>query len=420
VKIALVSDWYRPRVGGIEFQIESLAARLVAAGHAVTVITPTPGGDADGAAGISLNSAVETEATRSRSQLRGVEATRSRSQLREAEASTAESGVRVHRLPAVLCPGCGLMWTPRAFRELRVQLSAGDFDVVHAHSSIISPAAYGALAIAVRQGLPAVVTVHSIWGHYRHLLTAIDRAVRWSRWPVVFSAVSECAARDLRLRLGATPVAILPNAVDPAEWNVVPAPPADTISIACVMRMARRKRGRALVALMPRVLAALPARASRLRLRIAGDGPERPEMERLADRLRVAGSIDFLGQLDHAGVRQLFAGCSGFVLPTRLEAFGIAALEARAAGLPVVAMRAGGVAEFVRHEQEGLLADDDDDLAAQLVRLVTEPGLRERIAVHNRATPVEFTWDRTLAAHLAAYERASRLVGRFLPPPVFP
>lgn len=74
MKIALVSDWYRPRVGGIEFQIESLAARLVAAGHAVTVITPTPGGDADGAAGISLNSAVETEATRSRSPLPEVEA----------------------------------------------------------------------------------------------------------------------------------------------------------------------------------------------------------------------------------------------------------------------------------------------------------------------------------------------------------
>jgi len=42
---------------------------------------------------------------------------------------------------------------------------------------------------------------------------------------------------------------------------------------------------------MPRVLAALPARASRLRLRIAGDGPERPEMERLADRLRVAARL---------------------------------------------------------------------------------------------------------------------------------
>jgi glycosyltransferase involved in cell wall biosynthesis len=370
VRIALVSDWYRPRVGGIELHVEKLAVRLAALGHAVTVITPTPGDPADGSAGIT-----------------------------------------VRRFPATLCPGIRLMCAPRGFFNLYRELKAGDFDVVHAHCSLAAPVGYSSMKMAVRLRLPGVLTVHSVWGNYRHLITAVDWLIRWSRWPVVFSAVSERSAHDMR-RLGARPIRLLPNAVDASDWRVEPKPSDGTFSLACVMRLALRKRGRALVTLWPRVLAALPPAVPRPRLRIVGEGSQKEALIRLAGRLGVADSVEFLGRIDQPSVRRLFSESTAFVLPALLEAFGIAALEARVAGLPVVAMRDSGVSELIRHGQEGLLADNDDDLVAQLVRLVSEPGLCERLAAHNRTLPLEFTWERTLAAHLAAYAEARRLAGR--------
>ncbi|HMD59875.1 MAG TPA: glycosyltransferase family 4 protein, partial [Opitutaceae bacterium] len=142
MKIALVCDWYRPRFGGIELHLEELGRRLALAGHEVAVVTPTPGVDPDGGA------------------------------------------VRVHRIPALLAPRFGFIWTPGAFRRLKAALAGDSFDVVHSHSSIISPAANGSAYFAARLGIPAVVTVHSIWGRFGHVLGTLDRAFSWSRWPV--------------------------------------------------------------------------------------------------------------------------------------------------------------------------------------------------------------------------------------------
>ena len=72
-------------------------------------------------------------------------------------------------------------------------------------------------------------------------------------------------------------------------------------------------------------------------------------------------------------------------------------------------MRGGGVAEFIADGQDGLLADDDRQLAQHIGHLCVDTALRNQIAMHNRKVPVAFTWQRTLAAHLATYERARYL-----------
>lgn len=363
MKIALVCDWYHPRVGGIERHLGQLAARLAASGHDVTVITPTPG------------------------------------------PATKAGGLRVIRLPGWLMPWAKLAWTPATFHRLGVALRDGGFDVVHTHSSLISPAAYAGLRLACAAGLPAVHTVHSIWGDFRHAFAELDFLSGWSRWPVTFSAVSERVARDLRPLLGARPVHILPNAVEPAEWRVGSRAPTGTIEIVSVMRLAPRKRGAALLRALHTVRDQLPDGA-RVRLRLAGDGPERARLRHLARRLDLGASVEFLGAIDPATVKELFATSHVFALPAELEAFGIAALEARAAGLPVVAMGAGGVGEWLADGREGLLAANDAEFAAHLLRLATDAELRGNLAAHNRATPVAFTWERSLAAHLALYSQA--------------
>lgn len=369
LKIALVCDWFLPRIGGIERHLDQLSAQLAAAGNQVTVITPTKG------------------------------------------PCVAASGVRVQRMPACLMPGIGLLWTPASFRRLGRAIRAGHFDVVHAHSSIISPAAYAAIYLAQKAGLPTVATGHSIWGGFKPSLKNLDSLFRWSRWPVVFSAVSDRVARELRPLVSPRLVDILPNAIDPAEWRVAPQTPDDVVNIACVMRLAPRKRGETLLKAFHLARTRFP-RGFRVCLQIAGDGTERRKLERLAGQLGLGDSVQFLGAQNSAQVKRLLASSHFYVLPSLLEAFGIAALEARAAGLPVLAMREGGVKEFIADGVDGLLADSDQKLAEHLARLCVDTNLRNAISAHNRQTPVRFTWTHSLDAHFATYERARQLCAR--------
>jgi glycosyltransferase involved in cell wall biosynthesis len=364
-RIALVCDWYLPRIGGIERHLARLADHLTAAGHSVTVITPMKG------------------------------------------ARSERPGVQIQHVPARLLPGAGLIWTPTAFGRIGTAIRSGGFDVVHVHGSIISPAAFAALYHAQRAGLPTISTTHSCLGGFTSTFRRLDRWCRWSRWPVLYSAVSERVARELRPILHPRRVLVLPNAVDPDGWHLPHRPPGDLIAMACVMRLVRRKRGAVLLRAVQRVCAELPP-DRRVCLQIAGDGPERRRLEAQARSLGLGGTVRFLGALTPPEVKALLAASHYFVLPSILEAFGIAALEARAAGLPVVAMRESGVQEFIQHGRDGLLADNDGQLAEHLLRLATDDELRTRITEHNHRTAVTCTWDRILAAHLTAYQQAAR------------
>ena len=81
-----------------------------------------------------------------------------------------------------------------------------------------------------------------------------------------------------------------------------------------------------------------------VRLGIGGDGPERGRLHELAGSLAIAEQVDWLGALDRDGVRQAMCEADAFVLPSRLETFGVVVIEALACGLPVVATRSGGAA----------------------------------------------------------------------------
>src|SRR5437016_1100971 len=108
MKVALVCDWYHPRIGGIELHLQDLARQLVGAGHDVVVITPTPGSD-------------------------------------------SVDGVPVRRINAPRAPLFGFMHTPGGIRALGNALSAERVDVAHCHVSIVSPAALGGALEANRR-----------------------------------------------------------------------------------------------------------------------------------------------------------------------------------------------------------------------------------------------------------------------------
>ncbi|HQH08645.1 MAG TPA: glycosyltransferase, partial [Phycicoccus sp.] len=116
--------------------------------------------------------------------------------------------------------------------------------------------------------------------------------------------------------------------------------------------------------------------------------------------------ISVPGRLTRPALRELHWDAHAFVSMARLEAFGIAALEARTAGLPIVGLAGTGMDDFVHDGVEGLLATDDEDVARALARLATDPDLRTRIRDHNRTTPPEQAWPDIVEATLAEYHRA--------------
>lgn len=361
--VLLVADYFHPHRGGIESHVHTLARHLEHAGVRVGVATPFPGQE-------------------------------------------SVDGVRVHRLPAPLLPGVKCIWTTHAAAPFLTLLRRERFALVHCHSSIFSPAAAAAAYLAHCAGLPTVITFHSILGHYARPFALLDRLTRWTDLPLSFTAVSDSVASDLGHLLGARPIAILPPAFESQHWQPVEVKPdRGTFRIVSTMRLANRKRPGVLIDVIADVKERL-AGSRKLRVRVIGDGGERAYVERMIAQRRLGDEVTLLGTLTREQIRDVYAEADAFVLPSIQESFGLAVLEARAVGLPIVVLASSGAARFIRHGREGLIAQSDGDLAAALVRLANSPELHQRIATHNRETRPSFCREESVRLHQECYADA--------------
>ena len=138
---------------------------------------------------------------------------------------------------------------------------------------------------------------------------------------------------------------------------------------------------------------------------IAGDGPERQNLECLADCLGLAARTRFVGRTNRHETVKLFRGCSFFVLPSRHEPFGIVNLEAMAVGKALIATHVGGVPEVVLEGETGLLVpcEDVDALAAQLLRMARDTSLRDRLGAAGAARARLFDWPAIAEQYLDVY-----------------
>lgn len=146
----------------------------------------------------------------------------------------------------------------------------------------------------------------------------------------------------------------------------------------------------------------LASRGLEVPLVLCGPDHSRGGLARFARRLRLGALVRDLGPLPHARVQALMRRATLVVVPSRVEGFGLAAVEALAAGTPVAASRVGGLPEVVRHGKEGLLVAPSDPaaLADAVARLWTDGALRRRLAAGARRRAPRFSW-RTAAARYA-------------------
>ncbi len=157
-----------------------------------------------------------------------------------------------------------------------------------------------------------------------------------------------------------------------------------------------------------RALLAVRAQHPDAVLRLAGDGPARPELEALARRLGVDDGVELLGWVAPDRLPDVLAGASVVVMPSRWEeAFGLVALQAAQVGRPVVASDVGGVSEVVTDGVTGTLvpAEDADALARAVLDLLDDPAEAARRGDAARAgARTRFAFGRYVDEHVALYD----------------
>ncbi len=231
----------------------------------------------------------------------------------------------------------------------------GTPDVIHAH--VVLPAGWSALKVAKRHGIPIVMTEHSspFSMHLgtdlsrrlvRETLTSVDRLI----------AISPALAKQLLdfepgLKIEVIGESVRTDFFVPAENGVQQNRKGKRFFVAA--RLAEQK---GLTHLINAVRLVADKGLNSFELVIGGDGPDRQQLEALAQDLGVAERCHFLGGLNREQVKERMQACDVFVLSSLHETFGVVVGEAMACGKPVISTRCGGP-EFVVNEETGVLVD---------------------------------------------------------------
>ena len=218
------------------------------------------------------------------------------------------------------------------------------------------------------------------------------------------TAVSESLRIDTCRRLGITrQIQVIPNFLDGDRFarRAVPPTADPRPRVVHISNFRPVKRIDHVMAIFDRVRRQQPAR-----LLLVGDGPDLPLALRTARELGIAHLINAVGAQEE--VQPLLSVSDVFLLPSKEESFGLAALEAMACGVPVVAARVGGVPEVIEDGVSGFLHAPDavDEMAASTLRLLRDPDLHRRMSeAAVRRVHDKFTSDRIVPIYEAAYER---------------
>ncbi|MBI2956274.1 MAG: N-acetyl-alpha-D-glucosaminyl L-malate synthase BshA [Acidobacteria bacterium] len=264
-------------------------------------------------------------------------------------------------------------------------------DLLHVHYAIPhSVSAYLAQAMLAPRRLPVVTTLHgtdiTLVGQDRSFLPITRFAIEQSDGVTAVSRyLHEVTCREFNVQ---RPIEVIPNFVNCDRYRPRTdlndarhefAPNGERL-IGHLSNFRPVKRIPDVIEVFARVRAHLPAR-----LLLIGDGPERPNAEYLVREKGISEDVFFLGKQN--AVYDKLALCDLFLLPSELESFGLAALEAMACEVPVISSDVGGLRELIDDGRDGFLVPpgDVEAMARVALKLLTEPDWARTIARQARA-----------------------------------
>jgi len=297
-------------------------------------------------------------------------------------------------------------------------------DVIHAHWAI--PTGPAAVHAARRLKLPSVITMHG-GDVYVNPEQGYDFPTRWYvrpalRWTLRHAGALTAITEDCRqhaLRAGAPDrsVHLVFNGTDLRRFSPaasgngsVDARFGPHMIFAC-RQLFPRKGIRFLI----EAAAQLAPRFPDLKVVIAGDGFERPELLRLAETLGISERVQFLGWVPNTELPPYYRAAAVSVIPSLEEGFGIPAAEAMGCQTAVVASDAGGLPEVVEHGVTGLIVPrgDSSALAAAIGALLADPAKRNQMGRAGRERALRlFDWDRTAEQLERIYAEVTPRTGR--------
>lgn len=240
-----------------------------------------------------------------------------------------------------------------------------DLDLLHVHYAIPhASAAYLAKKIVEKQGrkIPVITTLHgtdiTLVGKDKTYAPVVTFSINESD---AITAVSDNLRKETFNSFSVTKeIDVIYNFVDVARFSKKPIDafrkviaPNDEKILVHASNFRGVKRVQDVVKIFAHVRERLPAK-----LLMVGDGPERPAMENLVKELKLAEDVRFLGKQEQ--IEEILVVSDLFILPSDYESFGLAALEAMAARMPVISTNAGGLPEINLHGKTGFLADVGD------------------------------------------------------------
>lgn len=383
MNIALISDFFYPRLGGVEMHIYSLAICLRKQGHKVIIITHAYQGKKTKRTGVRY----------------------------------LPGPIKVYYCPIIPMTDQDCLPTFCATLPIMRYIWIREaIDIVHSHQAT-STLAHEAIAYAAELGIASVYTDHSLFGVDDDLASVILNRVLKSSLSTVGAVicVSHTCRENLILRANMDPTLVhaVPNAIDASKFQpdvqLVQSRLSMTqerVKIVVISRLVYRKGVDLLVGIIPRIC----KEHSNVDFIIGGDGSKKLALEEMVERERLQDRVEFLGSVPHSNVRNVLIRGHIFLNCSLTESFCIAILEAASCGLFVCATNVGGVPEVLPPDMILLAKPNVKEMTSILDKAILdkvscEGGLAfNPLEFHDRIKDM-YSWDRVATRTVAVYEQ---------------
>lgn len=337
LNIAMVTDFFYPQPGGVEFHVYHLSQKLIDLGHSVVIVTHNYGNRT----GIRM----------------------------------LTNGLRVYYVPlAQLYRSLTFPTLLVGFPALRTIFIREKIDIVHGHGSYSVMCAEGLLH-GRTMGLKTVFTDHSLFGFADAQSIVGNKILKFTLSDIghVICVSHTCKENTvLRGLLDPLKVSVIPNAVVSEDFAPDPHKKrrGERITIVVISRLFPNKGADLLTAVVPHICRA----RDNVDFLIAGDGPKFLDLEQMREKYSLQNRVTLIGAVKHEEVRNVMVKGDIYLHPSLTEAFGTVLVEAASCGLYVVTTKVGGIPEVLPHHMTTFADPEEDSLVENLLKAIDHVG----------------------------------------------